>query len=139
MSWFAMALGGVFGSLSGGYALTNLSINTIFLLFSVLPFVQLFSCNLVDENSIGNNKVQPGSADSKTSNGVNGKSGPLDGENFSEKKSNLGISRRKKSQKDNKERVVSESKIGGSDSWLQSLKAATYSLFSAFKKPIIFR
>ncbi|KAL4201150.1 hypothetical protein AMTRI_Chr02g214750 [Amborella trichopoda] len=49
LSWSAMALGGISGSLIGGYALTNLRIETIFLLFSIFPTVQLFSCGLVKE------------------------------------------------------------------------------------------
>ncbi|GMP52566.1 hypothetical protein CsSME_00018326 [Camellia sinensis var. sinensis] len=40
ISWMAMALGGICGSLLGGYALTNIQIENIFLLFSVLPAIQ---------------------------------------------------------------------------------------------------
>ncbi|CAH1449343.1 unnamed protein product [Lactuca virosa] len=39
----AMAVGGICGSLLGGYALTNFQMETIFLLFAVLPTLQLFS------------------------------------------------------------------------------------------------
>ncbi|RWR94891.1 Biopterin transport-related protein BT1 [Cinnamomum micranthum f. kanehirae] len=44
VSWSAMALGGICGSLLGGYTLNNLQIGTIFLLFSILPTIQLLSC-----------------------------------------------------------------------------------------------
>ncbi|KAA8523701.1 hypothetical protein F0562_010124 [Nyssa sinensis] len=53
ISWMTMAFGGICGSLFGGYALTNLQIDKIFLLFSVLPTLQLLSCGLVKENSAG--------------------------------------------------------------------------------------
>ncbi|XP_054810559.1 probable folate-biopterin transporter 4 isoform X3 [Prosopis cineraria] len=46
ISWMAMALGGICGSLLGGYVLSNLQIDTIFLLFAVLPTIQLISCQL---------------------------------------------------------------------------------------------
>ncbi|KAH9328292.1 hypothetical protein KI387_000400, partial [Taxus chinensis] len=49
LSWLAMAVGGIAGSLIGGYALSNLRIDTIFLLFSLFPTVQLFACSLVEE------------------------------------------------------------------------------------------
>ncbi|XVE91990.1 hypothetical protein REPUB_Repub01dG0058500 [Reevesia pubescens] len=50
ISWLAMTFGGVYRSMLGGYALTNLDI--IFLPFFVLPAIQLFSCRLVEENSM---------------------------------------------------------------------------------------
>ncbi|KAK7861588.1 putative folate-biopterin transporter 4, partial [Quercus suber] len=55
ISWLAMALGGICGSLLGGFALTNLQIDTIFLLFSILPAIQLLSCGLVEDNSVDSN------------------------------------------------------------------------------------
>ncbi|EXB50278.1 hypothetical protein L484_017815 [Morus notabilis] len=145
MSWLAMALGGICGNLSGGYALTNLNTETIFLLFAALPFMQLVSCGLVEENSVGNN-VLPESFNSKSSNGVNGNNGNLDGDGFRDKKSNISTLRRKKSQKDHKKNVVISNKLQSvenadslASSLFQSLKTATYSLFCAFRKPIIYR
>ena len=67
ISWLAMALGGICGSLLGGFALTNLQIDTIFLLFSILPAIQLLSCGLVEENSMDSNN-------SRSSQVVNGNS-----------------------------------------------------------------
>ncbi|XP_064935872.1 probable folate-biopterin transporter 4 isoform X1 [Musa acuminata AAA Group] len=52
LSWSAMALGGIFGSMLGGYTLSHLTIDTIFLLFSVLPAIQLLSCALVKETPL---------------------------------------------------------------------------------------
>ncbi|XP_057858415.2 probable folate-biopterin transporter 4 isoform X2 [Cryptomeria japonica] len=51
LSWLAMAIGGIAGSLIGGYALSNLRIHMIYLLFSIFPTVQLFACSLVEEKS----------------------------------------------------------------------------------------
>lgn len=143
ISWLAMAFGGICGSLTGGYALTNLHIHTIFLLFSVLPSMQLLSCGWVEENSV-DSKVLPES-ELKNYHGVNGNSSFLDEDSFSEKKSNISISRRKKSNKGSKKKTVT-SKVhisGKVDSlasrWFHSLKAATFSLCRAFKQPMILR
>ncbi|KAL5548326.1 hypothetical protein UlMin_003557 [Ulmus minor] len=141
MSWLAMALGGIFGSLSGGYALTNLQIDTIFLLFSVLPSIQLFSCGLVEENPISS-QVLPDISYSESSNKVNGNNSDIDGDIFSDKKLNKSTSRRKKSKKENKKREVVPGKLQSPEkvnSLFSSLKAAASSLCLAFKKPIIFR
>ncbi|KAM1149975.1 hypothetical protein ACFX15_029910 [Malus domestica] len=105
ISWFAMAFGGICGSLLGGYALTNLQIHTIFLLFSVLPSIQLLSCGLVEEKSV-DSKVLLESSDSRSSDGANGNSSFLDDDNFSEK-SNTTMSRRKKSNKGKQKKSVS--------------------------------
>lgn len=143
VSWLAMAFGGICGSLTGGFALSNFDIHTIFLLFSILPSIQLLSCGLVEENSVDSEAF----AESKlrSSQGVNGNHSSLDEESFSEKKSNTSITRRKKSMKGSKNKTVS-SKVqvsGKVDSlasqWFQSLKAATFSLCRAFKQPIILR
>ncbi|XP_004294365.1 PREDICTED: probable folate-biopterin transporter 4 [Fragaria vesca subsp. vesca] len=143
VSWLAMAFGGICGSLTGGFALSNFDIHTIFLLFSILPSIQLLSCGLVEENSVDSEAF----AESKlrSSQGVNGNHSSLDEESFSEKKSNTSITRRKKSKKGSKNKTVS-SKVqvsGKLDSlasqWFQSLKAATFSLCRAFKQPIILR
>ncbi|KAF3453492.1 hypothetical protein FNV43_RR03932 [Rhamnella rubrinervis] len=145
VSWLAMALGGICGNLSGGYALTNIDIDTIFLLFSVLPSLQLFSCFLVEENSVGN-KVLPEFSNSESSHGFNGNNIILDEDSFFEKKSKHSTSRRKKSQKDNKKKPAIPTKLQTLEKvdplasrWFHSLKAATYSLCRTFRQPIIFR
>ncbi|XP_008226937.1 PREDICTED: probable folate-biopterin transporter 4 [Prunus mume] len=146
ISWFSMALGGICGSLSGGYALTNLQIHTIFLLFSVLPSIQLLSCGLVEEKSVTvDSKVLPEFYDSSSVDGVNGNSSFLDEDSFSEKKPNISMLRRKKSSKGGKKkRVTGKGQIAEKvDSlpsrWFHSLKAATFSLCHAFKQPLILR
>lgn len=138
-----MALGGIFGSLSGGYALTNLKTETIFLLFSILPSIQLFSCSLVEDNSTGSEAL-PEFSDSENFHGVNGMNNIIDRKNSLEKKSNVSTSRRKR-QKDKKEAAIPDKlqrtkKVDSlASQWYRSLKAAIYSLFLAFKQPIIFR
>lgn len=141
-----MALGGICGSLSGGYALTNLQIHTIFLLFSVLPSIQLLSCGLVEEKSVTvDSKVLPEFYDSSSVDGVNGNSSFLDEDSFSEKKPNSSMLRRKKSSKGGKKkRVTGKSQIAEKveslpSRWFRSLKAATLSLCHAFKQPLILR
>ncbi|KAM3741342.1 hypothetical protein ACB098_08G169400 [Castanea mollissima] len=136
--WFAMALGGIRRSLLGGFALTNLQIDTIFLLFSSLPAILLLPCGLVEENSVDSNN-------SRSSQVVNGNS-IQDEDNSLGKKSDIGNLRRKKSQKNSKQKAVvpSESKIPEIVDSLalhlfHSLKAAAYSLCHAFKQPIILR
>jgi len=49
LSWFSMAFGGICGSLSGGYTLSHFKLETIFLLFSIFPGIQLVSCAFVEE------------------------------------------------------------------------------------------
>ncbi|KAL6975293.1 hypothetical protein U1Q18_024086 [Sarracenia purpurea var. burkii] len=145
ISWMAMALGGICGSLLGGFALTNLQIENIFLLFSVLPAIQLFSCGLVKENFVGG-KVLPESSTSEISHVANGNNTALDAESFSVEKSKTSISRRKKLQKNSNKRSVITSKfqVPGKDGllvsqWFQSLRMASYSLLRAFRQPIILR
>ncbi|KAH7544356.1 hypothetical protein JRO89_XS15G0154000 [Xanthoceras sorbifolium] len=145
ISWLAMAFGGICGSLLGGYALTNLKIHTIFLLFSVLPTIQLLSCGLVEENPVGS-KVSHEFSHSSSSDMVNGNDKVFDEDSFVEKTSNVSISRRKNSQKKKKKRSGFTSKPRTPEKgdglilqWFQSLKAATYSLYCAFRQPVIFR
>ncbi|XWS09817.1 hypothetical protein CRYUN_Cryun39dG0021900 [Craigia yunnanensis] len=143
ISWLAMAFGGVCGSLLGGYALTNLKIDIIFLLFSVLPAIQLFSCGLLEENSLDGEVFSefPNSSDSHL---LNGKTNNLDEDSSLEKKSNVSARKRKKSKKTQfmLRRVQTQSPGKGKSlalQWFQSLKDATYSLCRAFKQPIILR
>lgn len=143
ISWMAMALGGIFGSLLGGYALNNVQIDVIFFLFSVLPTIQLLSCNLVKEKSVGS-KILPGSSATLESHAMNGDS--VDEEDFSVRKSKSKASRRKKNQKKRKKRVAVTDKFQNREKdgslasqWFLSLKVATYALFQAFRQPIILR
>lgn len=142
ISWMAMALGGICGSLLGGYALASLQIDKIFLLFSVLPTIQLFSCGLVGEKSV-DEKILPESSP----NGSNLTNGNGFHENkFSSLKSKTSTSRRKKGQNTSTKapRVTSrlktpEKDVSFASKWYQSLKMACYSLFDAFRQPIILR
>ncbi|KAL0320786.1 UNVERIFIED_CONTAM: putative folate-biopterin transporter 4 [Sesamum radiatum] len=142
ISWMAMALGGICGNLFGGYALTNLPIHAIFLLFSALPAMQLLSCGLVEERSIGSEV----SSEYLTSNGgshtINGRGFHED--RMSTEKSKRNISRRKRSHKSAKKGPITESQVNavhGSlpTKWINSLKMTTVSLFRAFRQPIILR
>ncbi|KAJ8560993.1 hypothetical protein K7X08_027183 [Anisodus acutangulus] len=145
ISWLSMAFGGICGSLLGGYALTHLQIDRIFLLFSVLPALQLFSCGLVEEGSVQGKALPEDSA----SNGSDMMSGSIDEEDKlsgeKPKVSTLSL-RRKKSQKNTKRVPTAINKLQASDKngsslsqWYQSLKMATYTLFRAFRQPAILR
>lgn len=143
ISWMTMALGGIFGSLLGGYALNNFQIDIIFLLFSVLPTIQLVSCGLVKEKPVGN-KVLPEFSAPKEYHTMNGSLVEEDISSF--EKSKTRTSRRKKNQKKSKKRPVISNKFqipekDGSLAvrWFQSLKMATNTLFRAFRQPIILR
>ncbi|XVF77512.1 hypothetical protein PTKIN_Ptkin14bG0050400 [Pterospermum kingtungense] len=147
ISWLSMAFGGVCGSLLGGYALTNLGIDIIFLLFSLLPAVQLFSCGLVEENSTDGEVLSEFSA-SIDSHLLHGNAKHLDEDSSLEKKSYDGARKRKKSKKKNKKTQFMPRKPQAQSprkgkclavQWFQSLKDATYSLCCAFKQPIILR
>lgn len=142
ISWSAMALGGIFGNSLGGYALSNLQIDTIFLLFSLLPCIQLLSCYFVEENSV-NSKVLPEDSIVRDSH-TNGST--LDGDIPLTKKSHSSTTRRKKGKKNAKSRAVYTSKskiLQKGDSlalmWFHSLKEAIYDLCRAFRQPMILR
>ncbi|CAN0901047.1 Probable folate-biopterin transporter 4 [Linum grandiflorum] len=140
LSWFSMALGGICGSLLGGFALSNLPIDTIFLLFSVLPAIQLFSCCLVEENPVVG-EVVSASDDSDDANG----SSHSDDNSYLLRKSSTTSSRRRKKQKKGKKKKfssnsqVAEKRNSGKLGWYYSLKSASYSLLQAFRQPIILR
>ncbi|MBA0783564.1 hypothetical protein Gotri_001259 [Gossypium trilobum] len=147
LSWLSMAFGGVCGSLLGGYALTNLEIDIIFLLFSILPAIQLFSCGLVEESSMGG-EVLSDFCISSDSHHLNGKANDLDEDSSLEKKSNVSTRKRKKIQKKSKKTQLTRRKAqtlspGKGKSlpllWFQSLKYVTYNLCRAFKQPMILR
>ncbi|CAA3004980.1 probable folate-biopterin transporter 4 [Olea europaea subsp. europaea] len=142
ISWMTMALGGICGSLLGGYALTNLHINKIFLLFSALPTIQLFSCCLVEESSVNSKEFPEHSTSNGVSHTMNNSSFHED--NLSAEKSKTSVSKRKKSQKNTKkgQATISNSQASKKDGslatrWLHSLKMATFTLFRAFRQPII--
>ncbi|KAL9319782.1 hypothetical protein ACSQ67_011621 [Phaseolus vulgaris] len=111
ISWSSMALGGICGSLLGGYALSNLRIDAIFLLFCVLPCIQLLSCCFVEENSV-NSKVSL--EDSHMNGSTLDEGSPLT------KKSHSSTRRRKKGKKNAKGRSVNSSKsktLNKEDPW----------------------
>ncbi|XAR56674.1 hypothetical protein NMG60_11037241 [Bertholletia excelsa] len=145
ISWMTMALGGIFGSLLGGYALANLKIENIFLLFAVLPSVQLLSCILVKENVVGSRDLHEYPT-SNNSSGANGNITDLDSDSYSDKKSKTSTSRRKKNKKGGQKRSNISDKFQNHEKhgslvsqWFGSLKMATYSLARAFRQPIIIR
>ncbi|XP_061347412.1 probable folate-biopterin transporter 4 isoform X2 [Gastrolobium bilobum] len=142
ISWSAMALGGICGSLLGGYALSNLQIGAIFLLFSVLPSIQLLSCCFVEENSV-TSKVLPEDSIVRDSH-MNGST--LDEDSPLTKNSQNSTRRRKKGKKNGKSRAVNTSKskiLEKGDSLalqlFRSLKEAIYDLGRAFRQPMILR
>ncbi|KAF7815805.1 putative folate-biopterin transporter 4 [Senna tora] len=142
ISWSAMALGGICGSLLGGYALSNLQIYTIFLLYSVLPTIQLLSCCFVDEYSV-NGKVLPENStirDTHTNGSTPDEDSPLV-KNISSR-----TTRRKKGKKNSKTRAVNtkrleifEKKDTLALKWFHSFREAVYDLCRAFRQPMILR
>ncbi|XP_057795348.1 probable folate-biopterin transporter 4 [Salvia miltiorrhiza] len=150
ISWMAMAFGGICGSLFGGYTLNNLQIDKIFLLFSILPAIQLLSCSLVEENSVEDKVLSENSSSNGASHSINGKDSHEDNlgshNNISTKKSAKNTHRRRRGQKSTKQEPVtaSESEVPVGQGfivakWLDSLKTATFSLLGAFRQPIILR
>ncbi|KAI3466234.1 hypothetical protein Pfo_022897 [Paulownia fortunei] len=150
ISWMAMAFGGICGSLLGGFSLSNLQIEKIFLLFSALQSIQLLSCGLVEESSVGSTVSSEHLISNGGSHSVNGRGFHEDTSrsqnNISAEKSKNNTLRRKRSQKSAKQGPVTASKfqvpeVQGSlaTKWLHSLKMATFSLFGAFRQPIILR
>ncbi|XP_027931068.1 probable folate-biopterin transporter 4 isoform X2 [Vigna unguiculata] len=140
ISWFSMALGGICGSLLGGYALSNLRIDVIFLLFCVLPCIQLLSCCFVDENSLNSKVSQEDSI--VTDSHMN----TLDEDIPLTKKSHSNTRRRKKGKKNPKGRSVNSRNSRTSkkedslvSKWFHSLKEAIYDLCRAFRQPMIWR
>ncbi|CAA7025886.1 unnamed protein product [Microthlaspi erraticum] len=136
ISWFAMAVGGICGSLLGGYALTNLNIETIFLLFTVLPALQLLSCTLVEEIPASNELLDSNGFEEKSyDNYSDTKKSNIKRRKGKKKKSGKGASSYGKSVTQKKQ---SKSKSLGSQLF-QSLRAATFELCRAFKQPMILR
>lgn len=137
LSWSSMAVGGIFGSLLGGYALSNLPIHAIYIVFSALPFFQLVSCMFVEDSPKGfhNASDEHKYVDNQSSVTV-----------FSGKGSSEGTRRRKGTSKSNNsspqaKRTESNEKYNGSINSLPclSLRSAFFSLCTAFKQPNILR
>ncbi|KAL6850143.1 hypothetical protein ACP4OV_020770 [Aristida adscensionis] len=140
LSWSSMAVGGIFGSLLGGHALSNLPIHVIYLVFSALPFFQLVSCGFVEDSPKGfqsavheHKFVGDQSCDSA-----------FDEKGSSESFRYQGTRRRKGTRKSNKRRTLSkrddEKQNRSTNSRpFQSLRTAFFSLCTAFKQPTILR
>ncbi|KAK1308169.1 putative folate-biopterin transporter 4 [Acorus calamus] len=166
LSWFTMALGGICGSLLGGYALTSLQIETNFLLFSILPAIQLLSCALVDEipasakvfaenelSKISQNKYSMANGNVRTEDSLSPQQSGENEELHEKMDTNDAVVvkpanstfRRKKNQKKRKKREnilksdIPERHRSLSTRSFASLKSAVYSLCHAFRKPIILR
>ncbi|XP_021774405.1 probable folate-biopterin transporter 4 isoform X1 [Chenopodium quinoa] len=144
ISWMSMALGGIFGSLLGGYVLSNLHIDAIFLLFAILPALQLVSCGLVEE-SPANSKDLSEDSNSTSLHMSNGGDNAENVDHLTNGFSKTSTSRRKKSQKNRKKAILSNNSLKQVKNkslalqWFYSLKTASYSLFNAFRQPIILR
>lgn len=142
ISWMSMALGGIFGSLLGGYVLSNLHIDTIFLLFAILPALQLVSCGLVEESPT-NTKDLNEDLNSTSLHMRNGNAENVD--QLTNGFSKTSTSRRKKSPKNRMKAITStksQKQVKNKSlalQWFYSLKMASYSLFNAFRQPIILR
>ncbi|GMH16208.1 hypothetical protein Nepgr_018049 [Nepenthes gracilis] len=141
-SWLARAFGGVCRGFFGGYAPSNLQIDTIFLLFAVLSYLQLISCGFFEENPVST-KVSAEVSDLTSYQFQNGSSNSVYEDNFSVDELKIGTLGRKKSLKSS-EKPTAISQGQGKDGsyllhWFQSLKVAMHSLFHAFRQPIILR
>ncbi|CAI8596571.1 unnamed protein product [Vicia faba] len=146
LSWSSMAVGGICGSLFGGFALSSLPIDAIFLLFSILPCIQLLSCCFVKENSVNiEDLVEDSTAKDMQTNGSSN-SRALDEDSPLTKKSNSSTRKRKKGKKNTKIKAVNTRKskvLHKGDSLatksFHSLKQAIYDLCRAFRQPMILR
>ncbi|XP_072999565.1 probable folate-biopterin transporter 4 [Typha latifolia] len=144
LSWSLMALGGICGSLLGGYALANFKINMIFLLFSILPTIQLLSCAFIQEVPEG---LQKASHDNRHKQMENQVDESFDSGNGLTETFKSGGIRRRSSRHRNAKRKTTSMKAENHEkqhsslftrSYL-SLKLAFLSLCGAFKQPIILR
>lgn len=138
-----MALGGICGNLFGGYTLSIFQMNTIFLLFSVMPTIQLLSCGFVADNSISSSQLPEFSTSNETDIDIFDE-GRLSAESPSPPKP--GTLMRKRSHKSSKKILFNISKYQEiekdeslTSQWFQSFKRAGYTLFKAFQRPIILR
>ncbi|VAH75455.1 unnamed protein product [Triticum turgidum subsp. durum] len=138
LSWSSMAVGGIFGSLLGGYTLSNLPINAIYIMFSALPLFQLVTCVFLKESPKGFESM----TDNAAHDGQNIDSafaGQGSGESFKYE----GTRKRKGARKKCKRRSLfkrseAHEKHNKSVDLYSSLKSALVSLCTAFKQPAIF-
>ncbi|XP_048562835.1 probable folate-biopterin transporter 4 isoform X2 [Triticum urartu] len=138
----SMAVGGIFGSLLGGYALSNLPINAIDIIFSALPLFQLVTCVFIKESPKGFESTTDNAAHDHAD-GQNIDSafaGQGSGESFKYE----GTRKRKGARKKSKRRSLSKrseahEKHNKSVNLYSSLKSALVSLCTAFKQPAILR
>ncbi|GKC32148.1 biopterin transport-related protein BT1 [Tanacetum coccineum] len=142
-----MALGGICGSLFGGYGLNSIQMGHIFLVF--LPSIQLFSFGFVIEIPISS----PQLPEISTSNDTDTHNVSLPDESrlsfgspISPKSPKASTLMRKRSHKSSKKEISDISRILILEEdeslplqWFQSLKMAGYSLFKAFRLQIISR
>jgi hypothetical protein len=138
LSWSSMAVGGIFGSLLGGYALSNLPIHAIYVAFSALPFFQLVSCMFVEDSPKGSQSAldeRDKHVDSQSAEKCS-----------SEALGYEGTRRRKRTRKSNKrgplsKRAEDNEKHSGpiNPSPCLSLRSAFFSLCTAFRQPTILR
>lgn len=138
-----MALGGICGSLFGGYALNNFQMGNIFLIFSVLPSIQLFSCGFVMESPINSSQLPEFSTSTEPE--TDNKSVPNEDRLSTESPKSRTLMR-KRSQKMSKKTMSDTSKYQIPEieeflpsQWFRSLQMASFSLFKAFRHPIILR
>ncbi|CAO2175265.1 unnamed protein product [Urochloa humidicola] len=136
LSWSSMAVGGIFGSLLGGYALSNLPIHAIYVVFSALPFFQLVSCMFVDDSP---KRFQ--SAIDEHNNQT-----AFSEEGSGEALGKEGTRRRKGTRKNDKRKPLptrteanEKHNVSFNSSPCLSLKSAFFSLCTAFKQPTILR
>lgn len=145
LSWLSMALGGICGCLLGGHVLDNLPIDTMFLLFATLPALQLVSCGLVKESPI-NTKASTEDLSLTSSHAESDDTNTENGDTYTSGYYRRRTKRRKKIQKNSKKKVANPKKShiqSKNDTfalqWFYSFKTAAYSLFDAFRQPIIYR
>ncbi|XP_020598621.1 probable folate-biopterin transporter 4 isoform X1 [Phalaenopsis equestris] len=139
LSWLMMAVGGICGNLLGGYALSSLRINAIFLLFSVLPSIQLLSCAFIKEVS----SEIPDIKDLKNSHGrenlcISSETSLVDAsksETLRRRKNEHNHDKNKLTYNEDEDLKEQESLV----SCYQSIRSAISSLCRAFKKPLILR
>ncbi|XBI26615.1 hypothetical protein VPH35_051284 [Triticum aestivum] len=132
----------LFGSLLGGYALSNLPINAIYIMFSALPLFQLVTCVFLKESPKGFESTTDNAAHDHAD-GQNIHSafaGQGSGESFKYE----GTRKRKGARKKSKRRSLSKrseahEKHNKSVDLYSSLKSALVSLCTAFKQPAILR
>ncbi|KAG8052765.1 hypothetical protein GUJ93_ZPchr0001g31822 [Zizania palustris] len=143
LSWSSMAAGGILGSLLGGYALSNLAIHVIYIIFSALPLFQLISCIFIEESPEGFESKIDSSAHKHVEDQI---IDSFPGKGSSDSYKYEGTRRRKGARKNSKRRSLSKqpedhdmNNTSINLSPYLSLKSALFSLCTAFKQPTILR